>query len=684
MARWLTLHRRAAASSSRLTPEEITNRGFASAFRGVSETEVRNFLRRVADEIVGAAGARGGPPAQVEELQEQLANPPPVTEQQLLDVARRGDRAGAAVRPGGGRGDPQAGRGAGRRRSCARRRRAPRGCARTREEHATTLRTEVRAAGQGARGAGRRREATRAARDARRARPRSSRARATSDSEAAREQARASPRPRDREGARRAGRALVDEARTVRERVLADLGRRRSLLQAQVDELRSGRDRLLDAYRVVKRTLVRRDRRARAGRGARQRRARRPAAAWSRSRRSRASSRCSSARPRARPRRCGGRREIDLEAEAVVGPRRRRGAASAEPTRVARRRGLRCRGRRPVRPAPGQPHRGARARRDRGRGRRPQARRRRARAGRRGADETEPEPSPRPTAPAAEADARAGGRGAEPEPEAAEPEPEVEPTEDGARAGADDRAPTATPRLPDPAERRSRRDDALAGRARRGPRPAHQGPGPAGQARAAGPAERAARPDPHASRARSRPSDGAPRRRRAGGRVGRGARRAARAPRTRRPARHRDRRRAAGRRTELPAELLDELAHVMVEPWRERLVAAIDGAGRRPRRDHPARSARATASTGARSSRTRSATRWPRPGPAGRTPRCPTARCCAGSRPRSAAAPTATTTRSSPRPAAEAFPTGQLFPPAHPGAGASSRSPSRATAQVVR
>jgi hypothetical protein len=37
--------------------------------------------------------------------------------------------------------------------------------------------------------------------------------------------------------------------------VLADLGRRRSLLQAQVDELRSGRDRLLDAYRVVKRTL---------------------------------------------------------------------------------------------------------------------------------------------------------------------------------------------------------------------------------------------------------------------------------------------------------------------------------------------------------------------------------------------------------------------------------------------
>jgi hypothetical protein len=38
--------------------------------------------------------------------------------------------------------------------------------------------------------------------------------------------------------------------------VLADLGRRRSLLQAQVEELRQGRDRLLEAYRVVKRTFL--------------------------------------------------------------------------------------------------------------------------------------------------------------------------------------------------------------------------------------------------------------------------------------------------------------------------------------------------------------------------------------------------------------------------------------------
>ena len=52
------------------------------------------------------------------------------------------------------------------------------------------------------------------------------------------------------------GREMLDEAKATRERVLADLLRRRELLQAQVDELRGGRDHLLDAYRVVKRTFL--------------------------------------------------------------------------------------------------------------------------------------------------------------------------------------------------------------------------------------------------------------------------------------------------------------------------------------------------------------------------------------------------------------------------------------------
>ena len=45
------VHRRAVGSAPRMTPDEIANRGFASAFRGISETEVRTFLKRVADEV---------------------------------------------------------------------------------------------------------------------------------------------------------------------------------------------------------------------------------------------------------------------------------------------------------------------------------------------------------------------------------------------------------------------------------------------------------------------------------------------------------------------------------------------------------------------------------------------------------------------------------------------------------
>src|SRR5439155_7681699 len=58
------------------------------------------------------------------------------------------------------------------------------------------------------------------------------------------------------ENARRQGREMLDEAKSARERVLGDLVRRRSLLNSQIEALRGGRDRLLDAYRTVKRTFL--------------------------------------------------------------------------------------------------------------------------------------------------------------------------------------------------------------------------------------------------------------------------------------------------------------------------------------------------------------------------------------------------------------------------------------------
>jgi cell division septum initiation protein DivIVA len=57
------------------------------------------------------------------------------------------------------------------------------------------------------------------------------------------------------EASRREGRAMLEEARQLRSRVLGDLSRRRRVLHDQVDRLRAGRERLLEATRVARTSL---------------------------------------------------------------------------------------------------------------------------------------------------------------------------------------------------------------------------------------------------------------------------------------------------------------------------------------------------------------------------------------------------------------------------------------------
>ena len=57
------------------------------------------------------------------------------------------------------------------------------------------------------------------------------------------------------EKAKAEGREMVAEAQAVRERILKDLVRRRRLAHQQLEQLRAGRERLLEAYRVVRSTL---------------------------------------------------------------------------------------------------------------------------------------------------------------------------------------------------------------------------------------------------------------------------------------------------------------------------------------------------------------------------------------------------------------------------------------------
>ena len=235
----------------RLTPDEVSTRGFAGAFRGVSELEVRNFLKRVADEMATALAREEALQAQVVELQEQLKHPPLVTEDRLLDAL--GEETARVLR------------------SAQESAEQIRSRAETKAEECTTAAEEAAAAtrGEADTDAGAMRDSAQTAASAREeqaiafaaetrvtAETEVAELRATTEAEltATREQT-AAEVAAEIEAAKEAGRELVNEARAVRERILADLGRRRMLLQAQIDELRAGRDRLLDSYRVVKRTL---------------------------------------------------------------------------------------------------------------------------------------------------------------------------------------------------------------------------------------------------------------------------------------------------------------------------------------------------------------------------------------------------------------------------------------------
>lgn len=59
------------------------------------------------------------------------------------------------------------------------------------------------------------------------------------------------------EAGKQTGREMVAEAQIVRERILKDLARRRRQARQQIEQLRAGRERLLEAYRVVRETMER-------------------------------------------------------------------------------------------------------------------------------------------------------------------------------------------------------------------------------------------------------------------------------------------------------------------------------------------------------------------------------------------------------------------------------------------
>jgi len=232
--------RRTVSSLPRLTSEEVRNRGFKRATRGVSEAEVRNFLHRVAEELDASRAREHELEQRIAALEEELRNPPPVTEEQLLDalgvetarVLRSAQEAANEIR--------------------AKAESASASLLADAEKHAHERRDEAEAFV-----AERRREGQELAtklRDDAEARARELGAQAERHATEMRERAESEATARLDEALER-GRSMVGEAKAVRERVLTDMARRRRSLQGQVAELRTGRDRLLEGYRVVRRTL---------------------------------------------------------------------------------------------------------------------------------------------------------------------------------------------------------------------------------------------------------------------------------------------------------------------------------------------------------------------------------------------------------------------------------------------
>jgi DivIVA domain-containing protein len=233
--------RRVITSTPHLTPEQIAQRTFATSFRGYSEADVRAFLKRISEELVVTRDREAELLSVIDDLEGQLRAPRPLNEPELLDalgaettrLLRSAREAADEIRT---KGEERGARILDEARVEADRILAEaeeRARLRTEEaeEHATLVISEAEA-----RAAELQTESERHAE--------SERQRVDRESE------------EEIDAARQQGREMLEEAKTARERVLADLVRRRGLLQAQIDELRAGRDNLLDAYRVVKRSFL--------------------------------------------------------------------------------------------------------------------------------------------------------------------------------------------------------------------------------------------------------------------------------------------------------------------------------------------------------------------------------------------------------------------------------------------
>jgi DivIVA domain-containing protein len=217
------------SSEATISSEEIARRTFATAFRGFDAPEVRSFLKRVAEAYAGLQEDVANLRHRVEDLQRRDKEPVELDEDALTaalgaETARVLKSAREAAADIQAKAEQKVARLV---------KEAEEEAGRLREEADTVLGRRVDEAEEVAAGIRRAAEA---------------------DADAVRAKAKAAAEA-EIDAAKAQGRELLTEAQALREKVLGDLSRRRKVALAQVEQLRAGRERLLDAYRVVRRTL---------------------------------------------------------------------------------------------------------------------------------------------------------------------------------------------------------------------------------------------------------------------------------------------------------------------------------------------------------------------------------------------------------------------------------------------
>jgi DivIVA domain-containing protein len=218
------------SSEPHLTPEEVARRTFGTVFRGFDPNEVKSYLRRVSEELGVARERQRHVEHLLAEAQGRAQAPPPPLDEAGL-MAALGEETARVLRTA---------------------REAAADMKAKAEENIERLLHQAHEDAARIRGEA---EGVLAAR-AQEAAEVADRIRAEAYAEAETERGRAAAEGEDVvEGARQQALGMLQEAKDARAKVLADIVRRRNVARIQVAQLRAGRERLLDAYRTVRETL---------------------------------------------------------------------------------------------------------------------------------------------------------------------------------------------------------------------------------------------------------------------------------------------------------------------------------------------------------------------------------------------------------------------------------------------